>query len=108
MRKMKDGNVHMEFGPEAKAKGYTMRANINPEAIRALKRWNRNSGEIIRRAMRRGDCKKVIAEMQNAKWRNREIRELAERHDKIVYDAAGKAIFWWDHAKKKMYELIDE
>ena len=105
MRRMRNGTVCMELNQASKDKGYTMRSAINPDAIRSFKRWNRESAAIIRDAIRRGDCKTVIREMQNAKWRNRTIREYSEQHDKIVYDAVGNAIFWWDCKERKMYGL---
>ena len=105
MKRMKNGKVHMELNQVSWDAGYTMRSNINPDAIRAFKRWNKNSAAIIRDEMRRGDCKTIISEMQNAEWRNREIREIAEHHDKIVYDAAGNSVMWWDYKEQKMYEL---
>lgn len=105
MRRMRNGTVYMELNQTSKDKGYTMRSVINPDAIRAFKRWNKESAAIIRDAIRRGDYKTVIREVQNAKWRNRTIREYSEQHDKIVYDAVGNAIFWWDCKEQKMYGL---
>lgn len=105
MKRMRNGTVSMELNQTSKDQGYTMRSNINPDAIRAFKRWNKESAAIIRDAIRRGDCKTVIHEMQNAEWRNRAIRKYSERHDKVVYDAAGNAVFWWDCKERKMYEL---
>lgn len=105
MKRLSNGTVLMELKQESVDQGYTMRANINASAIRAFKQWNKDSAKIIRRAMRHGDCKTVIAEMQNAKWRNREIREIAAHHDKIVYDSNGQSIALWDCDEQKMYEL---
>ena len=107
MKRRKDGTVHMELNQSSWDKGYTMRSVINSDAIRAFKRWNKDSAAIIRDAMRRGDCKTAIAEMQNAKWRHNWIRDAAEHHDKIVYDATGKDAYWWDYKEQKMYELED-
>ncbi len=108
MRRMKNGTVMMELNQDSKLKGYTMRANISPNLIRMLKRWNQDSAAIIRAAIKRGDCKKVISEMQNAKNRNRKIRELSEHHNKLVRDASGKIIFLWDYQEKKMYGILDD
>lgn len=107
MKRMSNGTISMEFNAAAKRKGYTMRANINPDLIRALKRWNKDSAAAIREAIRRNDCKTVIRELENAKSRNRQIRELSEHHDKIVYDASGKMIFMWDHKEQQMYTIED-
>ncbi len=106
MKRMKNGTVSMEFSADTKCKGYTMRANINPDCVRALKRWNKGSAAIIRDAIHRKDCKAVIRELENAKARNRQIRELSEHHDKIVYDASGRAIFLWDHKEQQMYSFL--
>ena len=38
MKRMKNGTVGMEFSAATKGKGYTMRANISADCIRALKR----------------------------------------------------------------------
>lgn len=105
MKIMKDGTVQMEFNEQIKAKSYTMRSNINQKLIPAIKRWNKESARVINAAIKRGDCKAVLAEMKNTAGRNDEIRKLAEQHDKIVYDQFGNAIFWWDHKEKAMYEL---
>ena len=43
MKRMKNGTVGMEFSAATKGKGYTMRANISADCIRALKRWNKDS-----------------------------------------------------------------
>lgn len=102
---MKNGTVQMEFKEQSKAKHYTMRSNINPDLIKAIRRWNKESAKIINAAIKRGDCKAVLAEMKNTAGRNAEIRKLAERHDKIIYNRYGEAIFWWDEAEKAIYEL---
>mgnify|MGYP000008014421 CR=1 FL=1 len=107
MKRMKNGTVGMEFSAATKGKGYTMRANISADCIRALKRWNKDSAVAICNAIRRNDCKAVIRELENAKHRNRKIRELSEHHDKIVYDASGKVIYMWDHKEKCMYRIED-
>lgn len=107
MKRMKDGTVGMELNQASKSKGYTMRANINPDCVRALKRWNKDSASAIRAAIRLKDCKAVIRELKNAKHRNRKIREMSEHHDKIVYDASGNMIFIWDHKEQKMYAIED-
>ena len=93
--------IHMEL----KTEGYTMSSNINPDCIKALKRWNKESGKKIAKAIQIGDCKAVISEMSNAKSRNRQVREISEHHDKVIYDATGKAVYWWDHEEQKTYQL---
>lgn len=105
MKRLKNGSVHMELNATSKAKGYTMRSNINPELIPAIRKWNQDSAVAIRRAIQCGDCKTVLAEMRNVEGRKRTIREVCEHHDKIVYDATGNAIYWWDHKEKAMYTL---
>lgn len=102
---MKNGTVQMELKEQYKAMGYTMRSNINQELIPAFKRWNKYSAKIINEAIKRGDCKAVLAEMKNTKGRNAEIRKLAEHHDKVVYDRNGEAIFRWDAKEKAIYKL---
>ena len=92
MKRRKDGTVYMEFNQASWDKGYTMRSNINPDCVKALKRWNKESGREIAKAIRAGDCKAII-------------REMSEYHDKIVYDATGAEVFWWDYKEQKMYEL---
>lgn len=108
MKIMKDGSARMEFKPETWAKGYTMRANINPALIPTLKQWNQNSAAVIRAAIRRGGCEAAIAEIESAKWRNQQIRNLSEHHDKIVYNASGEMLYIWDHKRKAMYELLHD
>ena len=105
MKRRKDGTVYMEFNQASWDKGYTMRSNINPDCVKALKRWNKESGREIAKAIRAGDCKAIIREMSESKSRNRQIREISEYHDKIVYDATGAEVFWWDYKEQKMYEL---
>lgn len=107
MKRLKNGTVMMELNQASKGKGYTMRANVNADCIRALKRWNKDSAAAIRDAIRRNDCKAVIRELENARHRNRQIREISEHHDKIVYDASGKMIFMWDCKEQKMYRIED-
>lgn len=102
---LKNGTVQMELSEASKAFGFTMRSNVSPNLIKAIKRWNKESAKIINAAIRRGDCKAVLAEMKNTASRNAEIRMLAEHHDKIVYDRNGAAIFWWDANEKAIYEL---
>lgn len=87
------------------AKGWISRSNINPDCVKALKRWNKESGKKIAEAIKNKDCKTIIKEMSNAKSRNRQIRELSQFHDKIIYDVEGKAIYWWDYKERKTYQL---
>lgn len=107
MYRYKNGNVRMELSQEARAKGHTMRANVNPAYITAMKRWNRESAAIIAEAIKRGDCKTAIREMQIAKRRNQNIRDKAAHHNKIVYDANGKMLYWWDEDEKSLYRIED-
>lgn len=93
--------IHLEL----KKEGYTMRSNINPDCVRALKQWNKESGKKISAAIKTGDCKAIIREMSNAKSRNADIREISEHHDKIIYDTTGKAVYWWDYKEQKVYQL---
>lgn len=105
MKRRKDGTVHMEFNQASWDAGFMMRSNINPDCVRGLKRWNKESGERISGAIKAGDCKTVIREMSNAKSRNSQIREISEHHDKVIYDASGKAVFWYDSKEHKVYQL---
>lgn len=107
MIRLKNGRVSMELKEANRNKGYTMRANINSDLIQSLKKWGKDSARIINIALKNEDGKAIIKEMQNASWRNRRIRELSENHDKLVYDASGIAIAWWDHKEQKMYDVID-
>ncbi len=77
--------INMELKESKKAAGYTMRANINPDCVRALKRWNKEDGKAVAEAIKNGDLKKAIYHMSNAKNRNRQIREISAHHDKIIY-----------------------
>lgn len=77
--------INMELNESKKAQGYTMRANINADCIKALKRWNKADGKAVAEAIRSGDVKKAIYHMSNAKSRNQEIRKISAHHDKIVY-----------------------
>ncbi len=77
--------INMELKESKKAQGYTMRANVNADCIRALKRWNKEDGKAVAEAVKSGDVKKAIYHMSNAKSRNRQIREISAHHDKIVY-----------------------
>lgn len=69
----------------SKAEGYTMRANINPDCIKTIMRWNKKDGRAVAKAIRDGDVKKAIYHMDNAKLRNRILREISAKHDKIIY-----------------------
>jgi hypothetical protein len=95
----------MKLKDESLAKGWTSRSNINPDCIKALKQWNKESGKRIAEAIKQKDCKAIIYEMHNAKSRNADIRQLSEFHDKIIYDAEGKSIYWWDYKEQKTYKL---
>ena len=52
MKTRKNGTVRMELNQDSKDKGYTMRANINPAYILALKQCKQNSAAAIRAAIR--------------------------------------------------------
>lgn len=95
----------MELSQASWDKGYTMRSNISHDCVKALKHWNKESGRAIAKTIRTGDCKTIINQMSNAKSRNRQVREISEYHDKIVYDAAGNSVMWWDYKEQKMYGL---
>ena len=95
----------MKLKDEYLMKGWTSRSIINPDCVKALKRWNKESGKRIAEAIRNKDCKAIIEEMSNAKARNRQIREISQFHDKIIYDAEGKSIYWWNCKEKKTYQL---
>lgn len=56
MRRMRNGTVCRELNQASRDKGYTMRSVINPDAIRAFKRRDRERAAIIRDAIRSGDC----------------------------------------------------
>lgn len=86
-------------------KGWTSCSNINPGCIKSMKQWNKDSGKKIAEAIKHGNCKAIIREMSNASRRNEEIRNLTQFHDKIIYDAEGKAIYWWDYKEQKTYQL---
>ncbi len=106
MKIMKNGTVQMELSEASKAFGFTMRSTINPDLIKGIKLWNKQSAKVIAAAIKRGDCKAVLAEMKNTKGRNEMIRECSSsHHDKIVYDHTGKAVMWWDAKEKAVYEL---
>ena len=105
MKRMKNGTVSMELNQASKIKGYTMRANVNPEYILLLKKCKQDSATAIRAAIQKNDCKAVIREIKNAKRYNDMIRDASEHHDKLVYDASGKVIFWWDHKERALYEI---
>lgn len=98
---------HMELKKEGytMADGYTMKANVNPDCIKALKRWNKDDGKAIAEAIRKGDVKKAIYHLGNAKARNRQIRELSAKHDKIIYNKFGASVFVYDNTDRKCYEL---
>jgi hypothetical protein len=96
---------YMKLKDEYLAKGWTSRSNINPDCVKAIKRWNKESGKKIAEAINNVDCKAIIREMSNASGRNEEIRKLSQFHDKIIYDAEGKAIYWWDYKERKVYQL---
>jgi len=94
--------THMEL----KNKTFIMRANINSDCIRALKRWNKESGKKIAEAINAGNVKAAIDEYSNAKARNRQVRELSAEHDKIIYDEKGESIAIWDNSTNKCFKLI--
>lgn len=95
----------LELQSKYTAQGYTMRATINPDFITSVRRWNKESGQRIAEAIKRGDCKAVLAEMKNTRGRHDAVRDASTHHDKIIYDAAGVASYWWDHKDRKVYEL---
>lgn len=86
-------------------KGWSSRSSINPDCIKVLKRWNKESGKRIAEAIKHGDYKAIISEMSNASGRNEEIRKLSQFHHKIIYDAEGKAIYYWNYKERKTYQL---
>lgn len=86
-------------------KGWTSRSNINPDYIKALKRCNKESAKRIAEAINNRDCKAVLQEMRNTSGINAEIRKISECHDKIIYDAEGKPIYWWNCKEQKTYQL---
>ena len=96
--------INMELNESKKAQGYTMRANVNADCIRALKRWNKEDGKAVAEAINSGDVKKAIYHMHNAKSRNRQIREISAHHDKLIF-LNGED--WWifEADTRKCYEL---
>lgn len=99
---MKKANI--EFKESKKVEGYTMRANVNPDLIKALKRWNKEDGKAIAEAIQSGNVKKAIYYMQNAKNRNLEIRQISEHHNKIIY-LNGKEWGSFDYIERKCYKF---
>jgi len=85
--------------------GYTSKSNTNPDFIKDLKRWNKDSAKIISEAIHSGDCKTVLREMKNTRGRNQEIRIVSENHDKIIFNGSGEAVYLWDHKERKVYQL---
>lgn len=77
--------INMEFRQDIKEQGFTTRANINSALVKSLKRWNKQDGKAIAQAIKNGDTKKATYHMSNAKDRNKMLRELSERHDKLVF-----------------------
>ncbi len=96
--------ISMELKESKKAEGYTTRANINPDYIRYLKRWNKEDGKAVAEAIRSGDVKKAIYHMSNAKNRNRNIREASVHHDKIIY-LNGESWGCFDADTRKCYQF---
>lgn len=94
--------INMEIKESLKATGYTMRANINPDCMRALKRWNKEDGKAVAEAIR--SVKKAIYRMNNAKSRNQEIRKISAHHDKIVY-LNGESWGVFEADTRKCYEF---
>lgn len=105
MYRYKNGSIRMELSQESREKGYTMRANVNPDYIGALKRCNREAAAIISVCIKLGQCQRAIRMMQDVKNNNQRIREVSEKHDKLVRDANGEVIYWWDEAEKRMYTV---
>ena len=77
--------INMELKESKKAQGYTMRANINADCIRALKRWNKEDGKAVAEAVKSGDVNKAIYQMSNAKSLNRQIREISAHQKKLIF-----------------------
>ncbi len=98
--------INMELKGSKKEAGYTMRANINPDCMRALKRWNKEDGKAVAEAIKSGDVKKAIYHMSNAKSRNQEIRIISAHHDKIVY-LNGEAWGVFEADTRKCYQFVE-
>lgn len=95
--------INMELNSEKRKQGFTMRANVNADYIRALKRWNKKDGKAIAEAITNHDVKKAIEHMQNANGRNQAIRDISAHHDKLVY-LNGENWGIWEADTRKFYE----
>lgn len=102
---MSKRRIHFELNPKYRAMGYTVKANIYPDVIKELKRWNKNSAVIINQAIKSGDVKTAIKEMQKAGGVNGHIRELSAKHDKTVFDQHGNRIMIYDWEEDVVYNL---
>lgn len=60
-----------ELSESSKEKGFTMRANLNADCIKALKRWNKEDAKKISEAIKTGNVKNAI---------NHKV-EMQENHD---------------------------
>ena len=74
-----------ELSESSKEKGFTMRANLNADCIKALKRWNKEDAKKISEAIKTGNVKNAINHLENAKNRNTTIRKITSDHTKIIY-----------------------
>lgn len=102
---MKRGKGTKKLNETCLKKGWTMRLNINPELMTAIKEWNKESASKVNEAIKSGDVKEALKETKNARNRRKSLRNSIEEADRIIYDASGNAIYWYETKTDAIYTL---
>lgn len=90
--------ANLELRKDYLARGWSLRANINPAYIRLLRRNGKEYGQRVAQAIRCGDSQRADKLLQEAREcrTHVHIRESAAHHDKFLHSATGMPIAVWD------------
>lgn len=97
--------TYSELISKSQQKGYSVRANINPGYVAAIKEWAKENGIAVANAIKAGDTKTAIQKLIYAQKLKHSMKQQLNELDSIVYDKNGKSIYWYEVKTKLLYRI---
>lgn len=104
MTRMRNGTVMMQLSPENRGI-YTMRTNLNPAYVRAVRESLKEYGEKIAQAIQAGNAQQAVLLAVQAGKMKRSFAKDISNDNKTVYDRSGNAAYAWSGEDKGLYAL---
>lgn len=93
-------SVHLE-------KGWTVKANLNSDFVINIKKWKKEAGIEISKALKENNGKKVIELMQLSFSYKKALSDAFRSPSRVVYDAYGNAIYSSEVEEEYVFHKLD-